>query len=539
MAEKYPHQEIRESGPPEHFREDYDEISIRDLILTLWRSRATIVIASLAAALIIFTVAGAVYLTQQKANITKLEFKLEFQGADRGHYPNGMKFSSADILANSVLDKVYRENDLQRFIKFSELKAALAVYQTNDKLSFLEYEYAQKLSEKNLSVENRQRLEAEFLEKKKNLLVPTYSLAFSQEQRILSLPGDLTAKVLNDILNAWALYADRVKGANQYQIELVSRNILTKEDIQSEDYLIGTDLLRLTIKRIKQDLRKLIELPGAKIIQVGKEGTSLIDLNYRINDLDQFKVSPLFGLIQHYGLTRSPELTTAYLENRLFEANLKKEQTTSDMNVYESSLDQYLRRASTAASGGQAGGGAALPQAGLTGNVPAMIPQFDGSFLNNLIQMAQENTDAQFRQNITQDMIRSGLLQGDVENEVKYYEKLYSMIKGSDLASPESKADEGLVKTAIEQIQKTQMLVYEQLMQAIDQMNAIYKELSSQNLNPDSVLYTVTSPVVTSIERTLTLKKVLIYIILALFFAEGVIFVSVLLAGNGRRAESR
>jgi len=537
MAEKYPHQEIRDSAQLEHFREDYDEISIKDLILNLWRARARIVIATLTAALIIFTAAGTVFLLQKKASITKLEFRLEFQGADRGEYPNGMKFSSADILANPVLDKVYRENDLQRFLKFSDFKAALAVYQTNDKLSFLEYEYAQKLSEKNLNVENRQRLEAEFLEKKKNLLVPIYSLVFAREQRTASLPGDLAAKVLNDILNAWALYAERVKGANQYQIELVSRNILTKENVQSEDYLIGTDLLRLTIQRIKADLAKLVQLPGAKIIQVGKEGTSLIDLHYRINDLDQFKVSPLFGLIQRYGITRSPELTFAYLENRLFEANLKKDQTSSDMNVYESSLDQYLRRSSAAGSGVQTGGAATLPQAGLTGNVPAMIPQFDGSFLNSLIQMAQENTDAQFRQGITQSMIKSGLLQGEMENDVKYYEKLYSSLKQTAFTNVDTKVDEGLTKTAIEQIQTTQVLVYEQLMQTIDQMNAIYKELSSQNLNPDSILFTVTSPVVTSIEKTLPLKKLLIYIILALFFVEGAIFVGVLLAGNGKKAE--
>ena len=62
------------------------------------------------------------------------------------------------------------------------------MYQTNTKLALLEYEYAQKLAEKNLSFDARQRLEAEFLEKRKNLMVPVYSLVFVQEQRAAFCP---------------------------------------------------------------------------------------------------------------------------------------------------------------------------------------------------------------------------------------------------------------------------------------------------------------------------------------------------------------
>ena len=174
MTDSNPSQEKFEQRHQDYYREDYDEISIRDLIMALWRSRATIVVYSLVAVLIVSTLAGAAYLLQEKQTVTKLQVTLEFQGADKGEYPNGMKFSSADILAGPVLDKVYRENNLERFLEFSDFKAALSVYQINDRLSFLEYEYAQKLSEKNLSMEARQRLETEFLEKKKNLTTPTY-----------------------------------------------------------------------------------------------------------------------------------------------------------------------------------------------------------------------------------------------------------------------------------------------------------------------------------------------------------------------------
>ena len=114
-------------------------------------------------------------------------------------------------------------------MEFPEFKSSLSVYQTNPKLALLEYEYSQKLAEKNLSFEARQRLEAEYLEKRKNLMVPVYFLVFVQEERAAFLPEAVTAKVLNDVLNGWADYAERVKGANEYQIELVSPNIISKD----------------------------------------------------------------------------------------------------------------------------------------------------------------------------------------------------------------------------------------------------------------------------------------------------------------------
>ncbi len=514
-----------------------DEISIRDLILTLWRARARIVTLSLAALVVIGGIAGAFYLLQQKQHVAKLEFKLLFQGADDGRYPNGMAFSPSDILSMPVLQKVYDENNMSRFMEFPEFKSSLSVFQTNSRLALLEYEYAQKLAEKNLNFEARQRLEAEFLEKKKNLLVPIYSLTFVQEGRVEFLPEAVVAKVLNDILNAWANYAERVKGANEYQIELVSPNIINQEAIESEDYLVATDRLRLTVNRVLKDIDKLSELPGAKIIQIGEKGISLSDLRYRMKDLDQFKLSPLFGLIRQAGVSRFPEFTMGYLQNQLFEIQLKMEEAKADANVYETSLNQYVRKSGGA--GLAADGGQPPPQTGALENVPAMIPQFGSTFLDSLVQMAQENSDAAFRQDITRKMIDAGLEKVNLEFESKYYQELFDRL--SDLKAQQESAEERearakFIPLAEERINETQQQVFDTLMQTIHEMNSIYQELSRHNLNPELVLFSVTAPVVTSIEKPVALKKILIYTILALFFLEGVIIVGVLI-GGGLRTE--
>ena len=228
------------------------------------------------------------------------------------------EFSTADILSTEVLDKVYRQNDLGKYMKLSEFKAGLAVFQMNDRLRLLEFEYSQKFSEKNLSMENRQRLEQEFLEKKKALMVPVYSLTFIQGGRAGSIPDNVAAKVLQDILTEWSVFAERVKGANKFQLELVSPNVLKKEDIEAEDYLVATDILRVMTQRVSKDLEALAGLPGAMVVRVGEQGISLSDLRYRLQDLERFKLNPLLGLIGRPLFRNTPNLPWWYLQNRFF-----------------------------------------------------------------------------------------------------------------------------------------------------------------------------------------------------------------------------
>ncbi|HDZ90565.1 MAG TPA: hypothetical protein ENH37_07800, partial [Deltaproteobacteria bacterium] len=333
-------------GEGHYYMEEDDGISLKDLTLTLWGYRRIIVILSFGATLLITVIAGVIYLGQTREGVAKLQFKLDFQGVDKGQYPNGMRFSTSDIISVPVMDRVYKENGLEQYMEFRDFKAALAIIQTNDYLEFLEYEYAAKLSDKKLSVDARRRIETEFLEKKKSALIPVYTLMWDlgSGEAIEPISADQVAKTLNDILRAWAEYAHRVKGATQYQISLVSRNILSKKDIDEQDYYIAMDMLRLGIKRIIADIRKLEGVPGAKTLKIGKDRVSLSDLNYRMADAESFKLNPLVGLIRQSGVTRDREIAIGYLKNRIFELTQKYESAVESINVYEKSLNEYAQK---------------------------------------------------------------------------------------------------------------------------------------------------------------------------------------------------
>jgi hypothetical protein len=289
-------------------------------------------------------------------------------------------------------------------------------------------------------------------------------------------------------------------------------------------------MLRTTIERVSADIKKLQEIPGGKAFKVGENAVSLQDLQFRLEDVQQFKLSPLMGLIRQAGITRDQAITRGYLRNRLFDLNLKKEAASADVAVYEKSLNQYIQR-TRGALATQGGDTALTPfvKPGALGNVPAMIPQFGASFLDSLIEMAQENSDTVFRQEITEKVIQAGLSQVKINVDIKYYQELYDRINAESSNENEFKVYK---KVAIERIDRIHKEIYDTLMQTIDEVNAIYLDLSKYNLNPESLLFSINKPVTANSVKPLKLRKVQIYVIVAWIFIVSAIAIGVLLVNS-------
>jgi len=125
---------------------------LRSLLIVLNKRRKTFMFFSVAATVLIIVLAGFIYLGQVRQQVTSLKFKLDFKGVEENRYPNGMKFSTSDIVSSEVMDQVYKQDNLKKYMDFSDFKAAITITQTNDKLKFLEFEYAGKLSNRKLDV---------------------------------------------------------------------------------------------------------------------------------------------------------------------------------------------------------------------------------------------------------------------------------------------------------------------------------------------------------------------------------------------------
>jgi hypothetical protein len=505
----------------EPYSDDTDSVSISALLTQLWVRRRSLFMQSLVYTLIIIAVGSAFYFSRTKTYVAEINFRILFDGIDKNQYPNELPFSTADILNTPILKAVFERNDLQKFIDFQKFKAGLAIIQTNEQLQFLEYEYAEKLGSRNLTAESRKKLEEEFMEKRRSAMVPVYRLTFSGQGIVDPIPWDLVHKSLVDILNTWAVYADQVKGSNKYQVFTVSPSIINEDLIFKSDFLVATDFLRLTIKRCLQDIKTLKAIPGASNIRTAEGGVSLRDLEFRLLDIEKFLLSPIAGLIRQGAISRDLQSAMGYLENQIFRLKIDLDQAEASRTVYENSFKQYLQR-----SAGQQ----AYPSAGSAfvpgsnqgmGNVPAMIPQFGADFLENLLQMGKEMSDAKFRQDLITQMTQEGLKRVDAEAELKFYKEVTNRID-SALSGAQTPTQKAKLEEAQQRIMQTHEITIAELRKIADKIREIYESLSRLNLNPENVAYQLIGPAQVKAGTTLPASKILVGMVLSWLLCAGV-----------------
>ena len=184
-----------------------DEISLQPLLRTLWSYRQVISLA-VAGVMACFVVAMlAAYAFQAVERLGTLEFRLLFEGASQGQYPNGTLFSSAEITSTPVLTEVFETNDLERYGSYEDFKNSVFVLQSNPELELLSYEYEAKLAASGLSPVDRRRIEDGFRTRRQSLTDSRFSLTLRGDALVARMPSSLVSKVLDDTLATWARQA--------------------------------------------------------------------------------------------------------------------------------------------------------------------------------------------------------------------------------------------------------------------------------------------------------------------------------------------
>ncbi len=506
-----------------------DEISIIDIFLKLWKKRGKIIAWSIICAVVIVAVGGVVLLNQTKHQVSELGFSLNFKGVSEGRYPNGSRFSVNDIISVVVLRKVYNENNLDKYYKdFAGFQGDISVYRDDFKLVALRTEYASKLSDKKLTIEARDKLEVEFKRKKAGILASTSFKLVSEDSKIEKLPPVLSSKVFHDILRNWIDIAEREKGINKYRISLVTGAVISKNDIENLDYIVGIDLLRETIKTVKGDISKVAELPGAKIVSIktNKGETNLRDLKFRIDFLHTFELNPLSGAIRTYGITKEGPLSMIYLKTKLYELARERKAILAVRKTYADTLNIYASVKSFDGTTNKTIRG----QSTAMGSTSTIIPQFDGNFFDKIVSMAQQDVNVKYRQELTNSEISAALESINLDKEISYYTTLFEAFKKfREKNTINVTNNKGLVSVEA-LINKKQIKIMNSLTQIIKDTHTFYQKINKYSINPQSQFYRVSSFTSVSI-NTISEKKMLMIMILLWIFCEAVIIGRVLL-GN-------
>jgi hypothetical protein len=479
-----------------------DEISLKPHFETLWSYRGVIAVSVVGAATFYLVGVLLLFLISPVERLSSVPFRLLFDGAEKGEYPNGTLFSTSEIVAGPVLTEVFKIDDLQRFGKYEDFKDTMFVLQSNIDLDLLSYEFQGRLADTRLTPVDRSRIEEEFRRKREALVDPVYSLKMRRHERLTGMPRDLVNKVLLDVLAVWAKQADERKGATKYNVDVFSPGILQRQMLEQEDYLVAIDIMRSKTARVLATLEEIEKLPGAKALRVGEDRLSVADVRAGLQDVIRFKLEPLMGLIRSEGITKNSRALSQYAANQLFQLQQERLESAARVQALQASVREFSDQ------GALAGGDTGTGTAGQGGSPRGTIaPQLDQSFLDRLMGLSIAKEQFEYRRKITDEVIIASQVAAAKAREAAYYEDLAKELRASSgrvLGSPDMVA---LIKTRSAQ-------AFDEIVQGIEKTAMIYRELSAQNLNPSSTVFAVTGPFTQETQRSLTLRTVLLYLVL-------------------------
>jgi hypothetical protein len=494
------HMTTRGSDAPDYME---DEISLKPYFETLRGYRRVIGAAVVGVATLYLVSVLLVFLIAPAERLGSIEFRLLFEGAEKGEYPNGNLFSASEIVAGPVLTEVFKANDMQRFGKYEDFKDSVFVLNSNLELDLLAYDYTARLADTKLGPVERVRIEEEFRRKREAAVDPVYTISMLRRERLTTLPRDLMNKVLLDILSTWATQADERKGATRYNVDVLSPSILQRDTLDREEYLVAIDILRAKSSRVLATIDEIAKLPGAKTIRVGEERLSLADVRAGLEDVVRFKLEPLLGLIRSEGITKNPRALALYANNQLFQLRQEQQESAVRVQALQASVREFSAQGGLSA--GDTRAGAAGSAAGTGGG--AVTPQLDQSFLDRIMGLSTAKDDSEYKRRITDRVIVESEKMAARGREAAYYEDLAKELRASGSRAGESPEMVALIKSrSIE--------AFNEIVKAIEQTATIYREISTLNLNPSTTLFTVTEPFTEHTKRSLTARTITLYFVL-------------------------
>ena len=481
--------------------EDDGSVDLRPYFQTLRTHRKTALRFLFAAVALFLVLCFFFLLLSPKERVTESRIRFLFEGAEEGKYPNGDLFSPLEPISTVVLQEVYGTNDLKRFLPFEQFKKGFTVLQRNLEREKLDADYKARLGDPKMTSVERDRLIREYRERVAALRSAEYSLIYSQQYALSTIPSETLRKVMVDVVSVWARNADLKKGALSYRISVFSPKMVTAQlAVKGCDPVIALDILRNHVQKVVRNIDQIMNLPGAAFVQDEKEGEKLIDIRNRLMEMERFQINPLIGRVRSQGITRDPAGTMSYLENQLFQLNLQRRAAQERVQLLEASLKSYLQERGSVSPEGSAA----------SGSVSAVIPQVNADFFDKVMEIGQKTSDLEYRKSITERIIKAGDELVTLEKDARYYEEFLRLFQRRGF----SRAGEAQIVSCEAKYRE----IGSQLVRSIQEINTIYEVIAKQNLNPDSLLYTVAAPPFSTTRYAVSMGKVLALCFLYWFF---------------------
>jgi hypothetical protein len=496
-------------------------VAISHIVRTL-RTYLPVIALSLGAVMVGYLIlAVAIYVLSPSQSVTTLRFRLEFTGAENGQYPNGTKFSSAEIITTPVLLKAYNANELGRFTTFADFTKSVFVLESNTAQDALSLEYQSRLSDPKLGPVDRDRLQREYESKLASLGKDQFSLNYLRPSRVRSIPEVVVRKTLHDILSEWADFVSKEQHVLEYRVALLSPSeVAATPVVPGGDPIMATQLLRASVMRVQANIDAVRRIPAADLVHTERDQTGLFDLAVRLEDVLRFRLDPLVEGIAGSSLLTNRPATIRFLETQVAYDQRSLEALHQRAEASRHSLEIYM-----------SGGTKEKPATDgmMAKSTEVGTPVLSDTFLDRLIQMSSNIADLAYRKQLTEAYREDSLRVVPLEQAVAYDNAVLDVVRRAG-----NGGSSNLTREAVDQ-QLASMR--EELRQIVVHVHEIHKVVS-RNMNPSTQLLSVVGVPATRFERSIGMKKLALYGILTCFLALPIIVVLCLLHNRIREEEA-
>lgn len=486
--------------------------------LQILRAYRSTIILSLAMLITAYVIGAAVVILLSPARrVTTLPFRLEFEGAEVGRYPNGMKFSATDIIGTPVLTTVFHQNAIGEIMPFHAFSRAVYVLEANRALERLSLDYQARLADPKLSPIDRDRIQREFESKRESISKNEYSLNYISSGPAAKLPTEVVQKVLVDILREWTQFSAREQRVLQYRVSVLSPEVVGLKPPLTADYIVALQMLRSKIRQVLDNIKEVNELPGAALVRTEKEKVSLHDMQVQLQDLLRFRLEPLVSTVRSSGLVADPAATLRFLESQLAHDELVLLAARENAEIVSRSLAAYSGTVASPARG--VGGEDPREPAAARRQAQTSEAVLSDTFLDRLIDITSAARDVTYRQRLVDDYRQAAEDVVPAEQAVAYDRMLLEQLRNAATGGSTVSAEEARNELAT---------MHAEVYRTLQHVTEIYLT-TSRNLNPTTQMLTMTGVPVTKLDRAVSLGRIVTLGILLTLLALPLILGGVLL----------
>lgn len=329
--------------------------------------------------------------------------ELVFLNAADSKYPNDTPFSLSDIVAPNILSKVYDYNGLSdRNIKLNEFMSSISIAPYSPTLAETIDRYRDRLSDRKLTFAEKTAIEDEMRREIAQLSRHNALLTFIS-QKPIPLSRAQGSKILSDIVSEWARDAIERRGVLTTPESHDKSALIDATLVGSLDYNLAVELVQNAVKRLLRRIEEIKAYPGATTLIDKASGLNVLSLERELSAVDDFVVAQIGAQIDQFGVSRDKEFSSVVLEARIGQLERAKAKSEQERLAVLQLRESYKNGSSAEAGAARAGGvttGQGRPETIPSGTV---IPQLSGDFIDRLLTLRDNRTDAEFLQKLANE----------------------------------------------------------------------------------------------------------------------------------------